>query len=151
MNLPIIETKNLFINCNTNAKREIISHSFLISNDVLLYVYVMVSTLADFVVHISELAYRAFLRTRKALFFMSKLKKMKEKTYRSIAKTISWRTIGTIDTVLISWFVIGDITWAMSIGGVELFTKMGLYFLHERTWNKIKFGKEDKHPVDYHI
>ncbi|MCY1634208.1 DUF2061 domain-containing protein [Marinifilum flexuosum] len=82
---------------------------------------------------------------------MSKLNEMKEKTYRSIAKTISWRTIGTIDTVLISWLVIGDITWAMSIGGVELFTKMGLYFLHERTWNKIKFGKEDKHPVDYHI
>jgi len=76
---------------------------------------------------------------------------MKEKTYRSIAKTISWRTIGTIDTVLISWLVIGDLTWAMSIGGVELFTKMGLYFIHERTWNKIKFGKEEKHPIDYNI
>ena len=151
MDLHVIKTENLFINCNTNAKRKITYQSNLTSNDVLLYVYVMVSSLAEFVMHISELAYRAFLRTRKALFFMSKLNEMKEKTYRSIAKTISWRTIGTIDTVLISWLVIGDITWAMSIGGVELFTKMGLYFLHERTWNKIKFGKEDKHPVDYHI
>lgn len=151
MDLHVIKTENLFINCNTNAKRKITYQSNLASNDVLLYVYVMVSSLAEFVMHISELAYRAFLRTRKALFFMSKLNEMKEKTYRSIAKTISWRTIGTIDTVLISWLVIGDITWAMSIGGVELFTKMGLYFLHERTWNKIKFGKEDKHPVDYHI
>lgn len=151
MDLHVIKTDNLFINCNTNAKRKITYQSNLASNDVLLYVYVMVSALAEFVMHISELAYRAFLRTRKALFFMSKLNEMKEKTYRSIAKTISWRTIGTIDTVLISWLVIGDITWAMSIGGVELFTKMGLYFLHERTWNKIKFGKEDKHPVDYHI
>jgi uncharacterized membrane protein len=76
---------------------------------------------------------------------------MRENTYRSIAKTISWRTVGTLDTILISWLIIGDITWAMSIGGVELFTKMGLYFIHERTWNKIKFGKEENHPIDYHI
>lgn len=76
---------------------------------------------------------------------------MREKTSRSILKTISWRAIGTVDTILISYFVIGDLKWALSIGGIELFTKMGLYFLHERTWNKIKFGKEEKYPVGYHI
>jgi uncharacterized membrane protein len=76
---------------------------------------------------------------------------VREKTYRSILKTISWRAIGTADTILISYFVIGDLKWALSIGGIELFTKMGLYFLHERTWNKIKFGKEEKYPVGYQI
>jgi len=76
---------------------------------------------------------------------------VREKTSRSILKTISWRAIGTVDTILISYFVIGDLKWALSIGGIELFTKMGLYFLHERTWNKIKFGKEQRHPIGYHI
>ncbi|SES97072.1 Predicted membrane protein [Draconibacterium orientale] len=51
-----------------------------------------------------------------------------ERKRRSIVKTISWRTIGTIDTILISWMVVGDINFAVTIGGVELFTKMALYF-----------------------
>lgn len=134
----------------SNDKRKITYQSYLPASSMLLYVYVMVSTLADFVMHLYDQAYRAFLQNRKALF-LQLAETMREKTYRSIAKTISWRTIGTLDTILISWLIIGDITWAMSIGGVELFTKMGLYFIHERTWNKIKFGKEEKHPLDYHI
>ena len=64
-----------------------------------------------------------------------------ERPIRSVVKTLSWRTVGTLDTILISWLVIGDITLAFSIGSLELFTKMILYFLHERTWNKIKWGK----------
>ena len=66
---------------------------------------------------------------------------MKEKPYRSIAKTISWRTLGTLDTILIAWIVIGKLEFAVTIGGVELFTKIILYYFHERTWNRIKFGK----------
>ena len=64
-----------------------------------------------------------------------------EKTIRSVVKTLSWRTVGTLDTIIISWLVIGDITLAFSIGSLELFTKMILYFVHERAWNKIKWGK----------
>ena len=60
---------------------------------------------------------------------------------RSIVKSISWRIIGTIDTVIISWLVTGTLKLAFSIGVVELFTKMILYFFHERMWNKIKWGK----------
>jgi uncharacterized membrane protein len=60
---------------------------------------------------------------------------------RSIVKSISWRVIGTIDTVIISWIVTGTLKLAFSIGVVELFTKMVLYFFHERMWNKIKWGK----------
>lgn len=60
---------------------------------------------------------------------------------RSLLKTISWRLIGTLDTVLVSWFIIGNIKFAFSIGGIELITKMLLYFFHERTWEKIKWGK----------
>ena len=74
-----------------------------------------------------------------------------ERKRRSIVKTISWRTIGTIDTILISWLVIGDINFAVTIGGVELFTKMALYFFHERAWNKINFGRVKHTPIEYEI
>jgi len=46
-----------------------------------------------------------------------------------------------MDTVLISFIVTGTIKLALSIGLVELVTKMGLYTIHERIWNKIKWGK----------
>ena len=64
-----------------------------------------------------------------------------EKPLRSIVKSISWRLIGTLDTILISWIVTGQVKLALSIGVVELFTKMLLYFFHERIWNKINWGK----------
>jgi len=64
-----------------------------------------------------------------------------EKIKRSIAKTVSWRIIGTLDTILISWLITGTIALALSIGAIELVSKMGLYFFHERAWNKIKWGK----------
>jgi uncharacterized membrane protein len=60
---------------------------------------------------------------------------------RSIVKAITWRTLGTIDTVIISYVLTGEIRTALSIGGIEIFTKMILYFFHERIWNMIKWGK----------
>ncbi len=69
------------------------------------------------------------------------LAKSEEKIKRSLAKTISWRIIGTIDTVLISWVITGTIALALSIGAIELVSKMILYFFHERIWNTIKWGK----------
>ena len=64
-----------------------------------------------------------------------------EKPLRSIVKSVSWRIVGTIDTVLISWFVTGTLALAFSIGAIELVTKMALYFFHERLWNTISWGK----------
>ena len=66
----------------------------------------------------------------------------KEKITRSILKTLSWRIIGTLDTVLITYLIVGELSTAISVGGVELITKMVLYFLHERAWNNIKWGNE---------
>ena len=74
---------------------------------------------------------------------------MQEKAYRSVVKTISWRTVGTIDTIIISYFITGDLTMAASIGSIEVVTKMILYYFHERAWNKIPLGKV-KAP-DYQI
>jgi uncharacterized membrane protein len=64
-----------------------------------------------------------------------------EKPLRSVVKSLSWRTIGTLDTVLISWLITGQLELAFSIGGIELVTKMVLYFFHERIWNSIKWGR----------
>lgn len=64
-----------------------------------------------------------------------------ESIKRSFVKTISWRAIGTIDTILISWLITGTLTFALSIGVIELFTKMILYFFHERFWSSINYGK----------
>jgi uncharacterized membrane protein len=59
---------------------------------------------------------------------------------RHIAKTITWRIVGTIDTMLLGWIVSGDIKIGLSVGGLELITKMGLYYIHERVWYKSNFG-----------
>lgn len=67
--------------------------------------------------------------------------KRSESPKRSILKSISWRVIGTLDTIVISWIVTGTLSLAFSIGLVELVTKMLLYFFHERIWNNISWGK----------
>lgn len=64
-----------------------------------------------------------------------------ERHSRSIVKAISWRTLGTLDTIIISWFISGDISIAFSIGTFELLTKTILYYFHERMWTGIKWGK----------
>ena len=65
----------------------------------------------------------------------------KDKLSRSFIKSVSWRIIGTIDTIVISYFVTGKMDFALSIGLIELITKMGLYVVHERAWNKFTWGK----------
>lgn len=76
---------------------------------------------------------------------------MHEKPYRSVVKTISWRTVGTIDTIIISYFITGNIAMAASIGSIELVTKMILYYFHERAWNKIPLGRVKPVENDYQI
>jgi len=76
---------------------------------------------------------------------------MQDKNYRSLLKSISWRATGTIDTIVISYFITGKITMALTIGGVEVFTKISLYYFHERLWNKIKIGRHKESVQDYEI
>ena len=67
--------------------------------------------------------------------------KQGETKRRSVVKAFTWRTLGTLDTIVISYVLTGEIVTAVSIGGIEVFTKMFLYFFHERIWNMIKWGK----------
>ena len=67
---------------------------------------------------------------------------------RSLVKTVTWRTIGTIDTIIIARIVTGSWTAGAAIGGIEVCTKMVLYVLHERGWSFIDWGLEDVEPMD---
>ena len=63
---------------------------------------------------------------------------------RHIAKTVTWRFIGTIDTMVLSWFISGDLTLALKIGVFELISKMVLYYFHERLWFKSSIVNTNK-------
>jgi uncharacterized membrane protein len=60
-----------------------------------------------------------------------------DRPIKSIMKSVSWRLVGTIDTMVISYFITGRITLALSIGSVEVITKTILYYFHERLWAHI--------------
>lgn len=71
---------------------------------------------------------------------------MNSKARRSLAKTLTWRVLATTDTFIISWFITGTWTIAGAIAGIEVVTKMFLYYGHERLWNRIKWAKEKNDP-----
>ena len=58
---------------------------------------------------------------------------------RSIFKTISWRIVGTLDTMVLGWVITGDPTVGLKIGALELITKFVLYYIHEILWLKNKY------------
>jgi uncharacterized membrane protein len=59
---------------------------------------------------------------------------------RSLAKAISWRITGTIDTFVISFIITGKASVAGSIAAIELITKIVLYYFHERLWAVVPWG-----------
>lgn len=59
---------------------------------------------------------------------------------RHLLKSITWRVVGTIDTILIGTFVTGKPAIGLQIGGIELITKILLYFFHERLWVRVRYG-----------
>lgn len=73
---------------------------------------------------------------------------VRDRKWRSMAKAASWRITGTVDTILISWIITHRLHIALSIGFVELFTKLALYYFHERAWERVKIGRV---VTDYEI
>jgi uncharacterized membrane protein len=61
---------------------------------------------------------------------------------RSFIKAVSWRTVGTIDTFIISFFVTGKVSIAGSIASIEVITKILIYYLHERVWAIVPWGQQ---------
>ena len=65
-----------------------------------------------------------------------------ERPIRSLTKAVSWRVTGSVDTVLLSWLFTADLRIAAAIGLTEVVTKMVLYYLHERAWNRVPLGRD---------
>jgi uncharacterized membrane protein len=60
---------------------------------------------------------------------------------RSIAKAVSWRITGSIDTFALSYVFTGSAKLAGSIAGAEMATKMVLYYVHERAWSAVGWDR----------
>lgn len=65
---------------------------------------------------------------------------MQSRHRRSVAKAITWRITGTLDTFIIAWLVTGSAAIGAAIGGIEALTKTFLYYGHERIWERVSFG-----------
>jgi uncharacterized membrane protein len=74
---------------------------------------------------------------------------MTDTHFRSIVKAITWRTGGTIVTFAVAWILTHRFELAAQIGVLDTVAKLGAFYLHERMWNKLSFGK--KKPPEYQI
>ena len=71
----------------------------------------------------------------------------KETHARSVIKSISWRFWALLTTIALVLLFVGEIKVALSVGITEVVAKIILYFFHERTWDKIRFGKKEIQPL----
>jgi uncharacterized membrane protein len=78
-----------------------------------------------------------YMHERIWIFF---LKERPQSSAISFIKAVTWRIVGTIDTMLLGWFYSGDLLTGLKIGFVEVFTKIILYYLHERLWHRVPIG-----------
>ncbi|MBM3765505.1 MAG: DUF2061 domain-containing protein [Acidobacteria bacterium] len=74
-----------------------------------------------------------------------------ESNTRSIAKAVSYRILGSLATAMIFLVLTGDWKMSAAAGVSDSVVKLALYFLHERMWNHISFGREKAPPPEYEI
>ncbi len=70
-----------------------------------------------------------------------------ESNVRSVVKTLSWRVIATGTTATIVWLFTGELALAVAVGGVEAVSKMLLYYIHERGWDRVRLGRKEVEPA----
>jgi uncharacterized membrane protein len=73
-----------------------------------------------------------------------------ESHYRSIVKAVSYRILGSATTALIFYVLTRQASLSLGAGGLDMVLKIGVYFVHERIWNHINFGRTTKAP-EYEI
>ena len=86
--------------------------------------------------------------TKIALFYVHEriwrvLKFAPDSHARSLVKAISWRVVGSADTFILSMIVTGNGKYAISIASAEAATKIALYYVHERAWRRVRWGRLD--------
>ena len=78
-----------------------------------------------------------------ALKIKYKNKRQGETNRRSLVKSITWRILATLDTLIISYILTGNIGVSVSLGVLEIIAKMFFYYVHERGWNAVKWGRNN--------
>lgn len=66
---------------------------------------------------------------------------------RSVAKALSWRIMGTLATAAIVFLFTRKAVLSLAVGGLEFIGKIGLFWLHERAWDRLSFGKRAPKPA----
>ena len=64
-----------------------------------------------------------------------------ESHYRSIVKAVTWRAGGTVVTFAVAWILTGNVSLSAGIGLLDTVIKIGAYYVHERLWIRVKFGR----------
>jgi len=72
-----------------------------------------------------------------------------ESQARSFAKAVSYRILGSAGTALIVLVFSGSLKISLGVGAFDMLLKISLYFLHERLWNHIPYGRPK--PPEYEI
>jgi adenylylsulfate kinase len=62
---------------------------------------------------------------------------------RSVMKAVSWRVMGTVATTALVWIFTRQFSLALWVGGLEFVSKIAIYWVHERVWDQLRFGKEE--------
>lgn len=68
---------------------------------------------------------------------------------RSVVKAITYRVLGFVITVGVTWAVTGEASLAATVGAVDALVKIGVFYFHERAWNRSRFGRIK--PPEYQI
>ena len=66
---------------------------------------------------------------------------------RSVMKAVSWRVMGTMATSALVFIFTRKLVLSLAVGGFEFVSKIGLFWLHERAWDRLRYGKEEIRPV----
>lgn len=67
---------------------------------------------------------------------------LNDRSTRSLAKTVSWRVTGSSATFLIAYVMTDNLAVAGVIGITQMVSNTILYYIHERVWNKINWGRQ---------
>ena len=65
-----------------------------------------------------------------------------ESHFRSIVKAVTWRVGGTLVTFVVAWILTKKLELSLQIGMVDTVIKIGVFYAHERVWEKIRFGRK---------
>lgn len=132
------------INSRVRHILKAISWRLLGSIDTIILTFLLTGSLISGIsVSVVEIVTKTFLYyLHERLWFKYKYFKNIPSKARHILKTITWRFIGSFDTIIIGWVILENVKLGLYIGGLELVTKMFLYYMHERLWYKFKIGLE---------